>query len=88
VFSVYNPSAVSTEIYIRISDNITEGDPAKAYVSKLVVRSGENTIRLPVNSYFDASGRVLNLGDIKGIYLYKRNVVSRVVLFFDYFRLE
>ena len=88
VFTLYNPSVDSTEIYIRISDNITEGDPAKAYVTKLIVRPGENTIRLPARLYIDSSGRSLNIGNIMGIYVYKKNVVSRVILFFDYFRKE
>ena len=88
VFTVYNPSADSTEIYIRISDNITKGDSTRAYVTKLDVRPGENTIRLPVRPYTDSSGRSLNLDNIMGIYVYKKNVGSRVVLFFDYFRME
>lgn len=86
VFAVYNPSDETTEFHIRISDNLTNRDPARAYVTKLVVRPGENTIRLPVRSYVDSSGRSLNLGNIMGIYVYKKDVVSRVVLFFDYFR--
>ena len=88
VFTVYNPSAEFTEIYIRISDNITEGDPAKAYVAKLDVRPGENTISLPVRSYIDSTGRSLNIDNIMGIYVYKKDVVSRVALYFDYFREE
>ena len=88
VFTVYNPSADTTELHIRISDNITEGDPAKAYVTTLVVRPGENTISLPVGSYIDSTGRSLNIDNIMGIYVYKKDVVSRVALFFDYFREE
>ncbi len=88
VFAVFNPSAQSTEIYIRISDDITEGDPAKAYVEKLSIAPGEDTIRLPVTSFSDSTARPLNLNDIRGIYIYKKNVSSREILFFDYFRLD
>jgi hypothetical protein len=88
VFTVYNPSAETTELHIRISDNLTEGDPDRAYVTKLVVRPGENTLRLPVGSYIDSNGRSLDLENMMGIYVYKKEVVSREVLFFDYFWME
>jgi hypothetical protein len=52
------------------------------------VQPGENTIRLPVGSFIDSSGRSLNLENMRGIYVYKKEVVSREVLFFDYFRKE
>jgi hypothetical protein len=87
-FSLYNPSSESTDIYIRISDDITQGNGAKAFVSKLEIRPGENTLRLPLKSLQDSSGRPLNLKDIRGIYIYKKNVQTKKVLFFDYFRVE
>jgi hypothetical protein len=85
IFSVYNPYLKPTDIYIRISDNVTKGNPTRAYVSKLIVGPGENKIKLPLKSFLDSNGRLLNLNNMRGIYIFKKDVCSHLILFFDYF---
>lgn len=87
-FTVYNPDTKDIELFIQISDGMTKGYPAKAFVAKLNVVPGKNDIKLDVTSFKDSSHRLLNLEDIKGFYFYKVGVTVRTVLFFDCFYLE
>ena len=87
-FYVYNPSAKTQNIYIRISDDITNGDPLQSYERKLIISSGENLISIPVAKLCDSFSRKLNLHDIRGFYVYMKDIPFMTVLYFDCFYIE
>lgn len=86
-FTVFNPAQERQTLFIRISDDFTRGDLRRSFINNIVIRPGENQITIPVSQLYDSFSRKLNLSSIAGFYIYMKDISSRTVLYFDYFRL-
>ena len=86
-FTVFNPSTKTINIYLRISDNFTKGDPSKAFTKMLSIASGDNLIIVSIFEMCDSISRKLNARNIRGFYIFMREIPTRTILYFDYFRL-
>ena len=76
-FSVFNPDSHDIEIFIRISDNMTNGDSTKAFVSKLICVPGINRITLPVDNLIDSTNRSAATSMILKDFIYTREMLSK-----------
>jgi hypothetical protein len=86
-FTVFNESEKTIKLYIKISDDTTKGDTTKACTKALSIASGNNVIIVPISELYDSFSRKLNACNIKGFYIFMREIPARTVLYFDYFRL-
>jgi len=86
-FFVYNPSEASSTLYIQISDDHTQGNPARACTRELHVVPGENKMVIPVAGLVDTTSRPLETDRIKGFYIYMKDIRIKRTLYFDFFRL-
>ncbi len=86
-FTVFNESEKTIKLYLKISDDTTKGDTTKAYTKALNIASGNNVIIVPISELYDSFSRKLNAYNIKGFYIFMREIPARTVLYFDYFRL-
>jgi hypothetical protein len=86
-FTVFNKSEKTIKLYLQISDDTTKGDPLKAYTKALSIASGDNVIIVPISELCDSFSRKLNARNIKGFYIFMREIPVRTILYFDYFRL-
>ena len=86
-FTVFNPSEKIINLYLQISDDFTKGDSSKAYVKVLAIASGDNVIIVPISELCDSFSRKLNVRNIRGFYIFMKEIPARTILYFDYFRL-
>jgi hypothetical protein len=86
-FAVFNPSTKTINLYLQISDDSTRDDPSKAYTKVLSITSGDNVITVPIFELLDSFSRKLNAHNIKGFYIFMREIPAQTTLYFDYFRL-
>lgn len=86
-FTVFNPSRKTVTVFLQISDHSTRGDPSRAYIKVLNITSGENIIIIPISDLLDSFSRKLNVQTIEGFYIFMKEISTRTILYFDYFRL-
>lgn len=86
-FTVFNPSDKKQTLYLRISDNKTDGEILKAYERRLEFDPGEKTISIQVKDLYDTNGRKMNVKNIRGFFIFSKNNKSKEIFYFDYFRL-
>ena len=87
VFFVYNPSSVRVPLHVEISDGHARRSKVRYFGKWIYAEPGENRIVIPIEELVNSSSKTLDVGDIKGFYIFMKNIKTKTTLYFDYFRL-
>jgi hypothetical protein len=88
-FEVYSPATVPTSVVLRIHDRQHRFEEQDRFNSRLVIRPGENTISVRLESVSRAPvGRLMDMAAIASLAVFVSHPREPLTLYFDDFRLE
>ena len=87
VFDVFNPQPQELTLHVRVDDR-RQAPAGDRYNGVLYLPPGVSQQRLVLDSLRTRHGRLLRRQHIESVYLFLVQPQERVVLFFDYVRLE
>ena len=87
-FDVYSPENEEIKIHIRIDDQKENPDYADRYNNQLILKPGQNRIRIPLGSLITSgTNRPLNLKKSQKLIIFMVRPQRRHILFIDHIRL-